>query len=157
MQRCRHFPAEAKHDRGVDKDPVPQYKLATDLDPNFALAYARMGVLLTNQNELSKGIQEYQKAFDLREHTTERERLVITAHYYSTVHGDLEKSADVYMLWRQLYPNDVVPPNNWRMTTSSSDSRRSLLNSPDDAVRLARQQRVPARESVPGFAAARKV
>jgi eukaryotic-like serine/threonine-protein kinase len=104
--------AEAKHNRGSDEELIPQYKLATDLDPNFALAYARLGVLHSNANEQSKSIAEYQKAFDLREHTTERERLVITAHYYSTVQGDLEKSAEVYSLWRQLYPNDVVPPNN---------------------------------------------
>jgi DNA-binding winged helix-turn-helix (wHTH) protein/tetratricopeptide (TPR) repeat protein len=128
--------AEAKHNRGIDDDTIPQYKLATDLDPNFALAYARMGVLFTNENELSKGIEAHQKAFDLREHTTERERLVITAHYYSTVHGDLEKSADVYMLWRQLYPNDVVPPNNLADDYEQLGQPEKSLEFARDAVRL---------------------
>jgi eukaryotic-like serine/threonine-protein kinase len=104
--------AEAKRDRGLDSEAIPGYKLATDLDPNFALAYARLGVLLANANELAESTVDYQKAFDLREHTAERERLSITAHYYSAVQGNLEKTVEVYSLWRQLYPHDLVPPNN---------------------------------------------
>ena len=103
---------EGKRNRGLDTDAIQDFKLATDLDPNFALAYARLGVLYCNANEQAQCAVNYQKAFDLREHTTERERLTITSHYYSSVPGDLEKSAEVYRLWRQLYPNDVVPPNN---------------------------------------------
>jgi tetratricopeptide (TPR) repeat protein len=104
--------AEAKRDRGQDAEAIASYKLATDLDPNFALAYAGLGALLANANELAESAVDYQKAFDLREHTTERERLSITAHYYSAVQGDLDKTVEVYTLWRQLYPHDLVPPNN---------------------------------------------
>jgi eukaryotic-like serine/threonine-protein kinase len=103
---------ESKRNRGLDTDAIQDFKLATDLDPNFALAYARLGVLYCNANEQTQCSVNYQKAFDLREHTTERERLTITSHYYSNVPGDLEKAAEVYVLWHQLYPNDVVPPNN---------------------------------------------
>jgi eukaryotic-like serine/threonine-protein kinase len=103
---------ESKRNRGLDTEAIQDFKLATDLDPNFALAYARLGVLYCNANEQTQCGANYQKAFDLREHTTERERLTITSHYYSNVPGDLEKAAEVYMLWHQLYPNDVVPPNN---------------------------------------------
>jgi eukaryotic-like serine/threonine-protein kinase len=104
--------AQARRDRGQDNDAIAGYKLAIDLDPNFAFAYSGLAVLLANANELDESRVNYQKAFDLREHTTERERLSITAHYYGNVQGDLDKAVEVYTLWRQLYPHDIVPPNN---------------------------------------------
>jgi DNA-binding winged helix-turn-helix (wHTH) protein/tetratricopeptide (TPR) repeat protein len=122
---------EIKRNRGLDTESIQDYKLATDLDPNFALAYARLGVLYCNSDEQTQCGANYQKAFDLREHTTERERLIITAHYYSAVPGDLEKTVEVYLLWRQLYPNDVVPPNNL------SDFYEQL-GQPDKSLQFAR-------------------
>ena len=128
--------AEAKRDRGQDAEAIAGYKLATDLDPNFALAYSGLGVLLANANELAESTVDYQKAFDLREHTTERERLSITAHYYSNVQGDLDKTAEVYTLWRQLYPHDLVPPNNLADIYLQLGEAEKALASAHDAIEI---------------------
>ena len=98
--------------RGEDFETIKNYKLAIDLDPQFALAYARLGVIYLNSNEPDLAAVNYAKAFQLRDHTTERERLYITSHYYSSVLGDQEKAVEVYELWRQLYPQDLIAPNN---------------------------------------------
>ncbi|GAA3765505.1 winged helix-turn-helix domain-containing protein [Terriglobus aquaticus] len=103
---------EQKRARGQDHETIADYKLATDLDPEFALAYARLGTVYGNENETELSRAVYQKAFDLRLHTTERERLYLTAHYYSSALGDAERAEEVYNLWRQLYPEDLIAPNN---------------------------------------------
>jgi len=103
---------EEKRARGQDHETIADYKLATDLDPEFALAYARLGVIYSNENQPGLARAAYQKAFDLRAHTTERERLYLTAHYYGSASGDVERAAEVYQLWRQLYPHDLIAPNN---------------------------------------------
>lgn len=103
---------EQKRARGQDHETIADYKLATDLDPEFALAYARLGTIYLNENEAELSRAVYQKAFDLRMHTTERERLYLTAHYYSSAVGDLQRAVEVYKLWRQLYPEDLIAPNN---------------------------------------------
>jgi hypothetical protein len=43
-------------------------------------------------SELERASEYYTKAFQLREHAGERERLAITAHYYSRATGKLDKS-----------------------------------------------------------------
>ena len=103
---------ERKRVRGLDYETLNDYKLAADLDPQFALAFARMGVIYTNANEPEQGAANYARAYELREHTTERERLYITSHYDSVTLGDIEKAVQVYQLWRQLYPRDLVAPVN---------------------------------------------
>ncbi len=103
---------EQKRARGQDHETIADYKLATDLDPEFALAYARLGTIYGNENEAELSRAVYQKAFDLRMHTTERERLYLTAHYYGSAVGDAQRAVEVYKLWRQLYPEDLIAPNN---------------------------------------------
>ena len=96
---------------GHDYETIPLYKMASDLDPAFALAYARLGTIYSNAQEVETSQRFFAKAFELREHASERERLYITAHYYAGA-GETDKLLQVYQLWRQLYPRDLVPANN---------------------------------------------
>jgi len=78
---------EEQRARGRDYETIADYKLALDLDPHFALACARLGTIYSNAQETALATQYLQKAFDLRDHATERERLYIAARYYSNVTG----------------------------------------------------------------------
>lgn len=127
---------EEKRSRGLDFETLPDYKLATDLDQNFALAYARMGTINSNIQEFAQGALDFQKAFELRDHTTERERLYITSHYYSTVLGNLEETAAVYSLWRQMYPRDLIPPNNLADTYTVLGQPEKAFEMGIEALRL---------------------
>jgi tetratricopeptide (TPR) repeat protein/DNA-binding winged helix-turn-helix (wHTH) protein len=102
---------EAKRAEGKDYDAIPLYKIAVDLDPGFALAYGRLGTIYANAQEIDASEAYFQKAFDHRERSTERERLYLTAHYYGST-GDLQKVVEAYQLWCEIYPRDVVPWNN---------------------------------------------
>ncbi len=75
-----------------DLAAVPFFQHAIELDPNFALAYARLGVAYGNldQSELSEKFLK--EAFDRRTRASERERMYIESHYYCTT-GQFENSA----------------------------------------------------------------
>ncbi len=90
-------------------------KRAISLDPNFAIAYATLGVSYYQLGETSQATENIRTAYELREHTSERERLGIEAIYHLVVIGDLEKARQDYELWAQSYPRDFVPPNNLRV------------------------------------------
>jgi eukaryotic-like serine/threonine-protein kinase len=122
---------EEKRAEGQDYEAIPFYKMAIDLDPNFALAYARLKVIYDNVGESAASDEYLRKAFDLRERTTERERLYIAAHYYAWT-GEESKHLEVFKLWRQLYPRDLVPANNL-------SAAYWVLGEPEKAVESARE------------------
>jgi tetratricopeptide (TPR) repeat protein len=92
-----------------DTAALPFFKRAVDLDPNFAMAYARMSVLYHDLNEIAGAAENGRKAYDLREKVSERERFWIESGYYDFVTGELEKGAQVDELWQQTYPRDDMP------------------------------------------------
>jgi serine/threonine protein kinase/tetratricopeptide (TPR) repeat protein len=85
---------------------LPMFKRATELDPNFAMAYARLGTVYFNLSEASLSAKNEQKAYDLRDRVSERERLYIESHYHQFVTGDADKAAQVYQTTVQTYPRD---------------------------------------------------
>ena len=95
--------------RGDSAAAVPFFQRAIRLDPNFALAYTVLGVSYSNLKESSLASENMRKAFELREHVSEPEKLHIEAQYYGSTIGDLEKARETCELWAQTYPRDVVP------------------------------------------------
>jgi len=102
---------DMKHMAGEELGAVPHYQQAIELDPNFAMAYARLGTAYLNlgQGELSEANRK--KAFELRDRASEREKLYITSHYYADS-GQLEKGLTALELYKQTYPHDSIPYNN---------------------------------------------
>jgi eukaryotic-like serine/threonine-protein kinase len=93
-------------------EAISFYKRAIELDPNFATAYALRGLNYANLGQPTRAAQDLEKAYQLRDRVSEREKLRISANYYFIVTGELEKEAQTYQLWMQSYPNDSVPHGN---------------------------------------------
>jgi len=123
---------EQMHISGHGLESKTYYKMAIDLDPQFALAYLQLGRGYSNSGEMSLSRTYYQKAFDLRERTTDREKLYITTGYYANVTGEITRTIQAYELWSSLYPNDIVPANNLAI-------EYDLLGQPDKAIVNARR------------------
>jgi serine/threonine protein kinase len=85
---------------------IPLYKLAIELDPSFAMAYARLGVVYSNLNQPGLAAENLAKAYQLRGPTSENEKLYINAQYYSKVQGDINQAKEVDLMERQIYPRD---------------------------------------------------
>jgi serine/threonine protein kinase/tetratricopeptide (TPR) repeat protein len=131
--------------RGDYTAAVQQFRQATSLDPNFAMAHALMGTAYHNLGEKSLAAESTKKSFDLRESVSEREKYYIESHYHHYVSGNLEEVRKVYELWAQTYPRDLVPPANLGVIYQSlgqydkalEEFRVALRIAPEDALTYA--------------------
>jgi len=103
---------QVARNHGMERESIPYFQNAIELDPNFAMAYAVLGQAYANSGEESLSREYTQKAFDGRERASEREDLYISSHYYENVSGDLDRTIQIYELWRSTYPRDVIPAIN---------------------------------------------
>jgi tetratricopeptide (TPR) repeat protein len=87
----------------------PLFQRAIRLDPNFAMAYARLGTCYANLGEITLGAENTRKAYELRDPVSEREKFYIESHYYQNAIGNLEKARQVLQLWADTYPRDWQP------------------------------------------------
>jgi eukaryotic-like serine/threonine-protein kinase len=130
--------ADMKHAAGDEMAALPNYQRAVELDPNFAMAYARLGTLYGNLGQSDLSEQNRKKAFELRDRASEREKLYIMAHYYADS-GQLDKGITAYELYKQTYPRDSIPPNNLAAIYSQLgqydnalvNAQQSVANDPD--------------------------
>ncbi len=102
---------DAKHNVGDELGALPNYNPAVEIDPNFAMAYARLGTVYSNLGQTEASEQNRQKAFELRDRASEREKLYIMSHYYADG-GQLDKGITALELYKQTYPRDATPYNN---------------------------------------------
>ena len=94
---------------GIQSDAaaaLPHHQRAIELDPNFALGYQGVGDDYYSMGQLGRASESYTKAFQLREHVGEWERLQITVSYYSNVTGEVDKAAQACQEGIQAYPRD---------------------------------------------------
>jgi serine/threonine protein kinase/tetratricopeptide (TPR) repeat protein len=87
---------------------LPYNQRAIQLDPNFAKGYNDLANDYYNLGQMGRASEYYTKAFQLREHTSEWEKLLITANYYSSVTGELNQAAQTYQEFIESYPRDAV-------------------------------------------------
>jgi tetratricopeptide (TPR) repeat protein len=95
----------AHRERGAPAG-LPYHQRAIELDPNFAMGYEEVGSDYLTLGEVGRGSEYFTKAFQLREHASEREKLHITGDYYSNVTGELDKAAQTYQEEIQAYPRE---------------------------------------------------
>jgi eukaryotic-like serine/threonine-protein kinase len=92
-----------------DAAAIPFFKHAIELDPNFAMAYAWLGLTYLDVGEPTIGADYARKAYELRDRTSEAEKYYITARFYKAVAGNMEKAEQTCELWIQAYPRSDVP------------------------------------------------
>jgi tetratricopeptide (TPR) repeat protein len=90
---------------GNEAESIPLFQHAVELDPNFAMAYARLAAIYNNLGEEDRSVESARKAFDLRERVSERERFYITDHFY-VANGNIEKDKETLESAIKAYPND---------------------------------------------------
>jgi serine/threonine protein kinase/tetratricopeptide (TPR) repeat protein len=128
-------------DKKGDRDSLPIFKKAIELDPNFAMAYSALATINHNLGDSELARENATKAYGLRDRVTEAEREAIEARYYLYVTGDLEKAAEVYAVAVQNYPDSAGAYNHLandegklgRYEQSVQDLRKALLLDPSRA------------------------
>jgi eukaryotic-like serine/threonine-protein kinase len=127
--------ADELREKGDALPPVPLYQRAIELDPNFSMAYARLGnqYLTVGQADLAR--QNFQKAFELRERASEREKFYITEKYYDGT-GQLEQTIQALELYAQTYPSDQTPRVNLSVAYQTLGEFDKGLSNSLEAIRL---------------------
>lgn len=126
----------ALHSAGHDQESFAPLKKAIDLDPNFAMAYAVLGIAESNLGERNNAEQYLRKAYDLRDRTSEREKFYIEGHYYDSVENYYEKAASVYQQWIGVYPRDNVPYDDLSLAYQILGEYDKALAAASDARRV---------------------
>jgi serine/threonine protein kinase/Flp pilus assembly protein TadD len=135
---------EDEHRMGRDFPQAASfYQQAIELDPNFAMAYARLGVTLANQGSAAKGLLNLKKAYELREHVTERERMYIESQL-ALQQYDLPKALESYKLYVATYPRDATALNNLSQTYISVGEMEKALAGYEKTWEIAKWDNVAA-------------
>ena len=126
---------KTRNEKG-DGEAIPFFKRATELDPNFAMAYARLGNSYWNEDQPGLASTYTERAYELRDRVSDRERFYVDSHYFDLVTGEETKAAQVYELWRQTYPNDVTPHTNLMIIYKSLGQIEKALTEALEHLRL---------------------
>jgi tetratricopeptide (TPR) repeat protein len=92
------------------KDSIPLLRRATEIDPEFALAWANLGLSYNSLGGTALSIEATSKAWQLRNRASDWERFFITFLYHRQVTGDLEKAFQTLELWAQTYARPAPQP-----------------------------------------------
>jgi len=119
---------------------LPLFKRAIGIDPNFAMAYAMLGLDYSTVGESMLSIESTTKAYELRDRASDREKFFITSLYDRQVTGNLEKEHETLELWAQTYPRDrnahgllsgFAAPGTGRFEQGIEEARKALALDPD--------------------------
>jgi tetratricopeptide (TPR) repeat protein/predicted Ser/Thr protein kinase len=92
--------------QGKYAESVPPFKRAVELDGEFALAHLQLGTSYRDLRSLALGNTYLQRAYELRDRVSERERLEISATYFRHITGELDKRIEMTSLMTRTYPQD---------------------------------------------------
>ena len=93
-------------------EAIPHLKRAIELDPNFALALAQLSGVYTNTNQTALAPEFSQRAFDLRDRVSERERFFISWRYYRDATQEWDKALELARSWTTTYPREAFAFNS---------------------------------------------
>ena len=105
LEALKAYSLGQKADR--EKGPgaaLPYNQRAIQLDPNFAMGYLAVGGEYFSLAEPGRASEYLTKAFQLRDHASDREKLALAANYYLNVTGELDKAAQAYQEEIESYP-----------------------------------------------------
>jgi len=122
---------------------LPYHQRAIELDPNFAMGYEAVGDDYFSLAELGRASDYYTKAFQLRGHASEWEKLEITANYYWNVTGELDKAAQTYQQDIESYPRDYRAHLDLGAVYAAQGQHERAVESYRQSLRLAPDSGAP--------------
>ncbi|MGA2648170.1 MAG: tetratricopeptide repeat protein [Candidatus Sulfotelmatobacter sp.] len=132
---------------------MPYHQRAIELDPNFAMGYAAVGNDYKNLGEVGRAIDYFTRAFQLREHASEQEKLRLAANYYLSATGELDKAAQTLQEMIESYPRRAGAYNSLGLVFGEQGQYEKAMENAKQAVRIEPDQLVDY-ENLANFALA---
>ena len=98
--------------QGKMRESISLFERAINIDPEFALAHRKLGVAYGNIGLDSQRKESLERAMNLKDRLSERERLIIEGTYYSYSEITCEKTIAAYKKVLKLYPDDNTANHN---------------------------------------------
>jgi DNA-binding winged helix-turn-helix (wHTH) protein/tetratricopeptide (TPR) repeat protein len=134
---------DEKRAQGQETESVPSYKMAIELDPDFAMAYARLATIYGNLDERDVAGDYIRKAFERREHVSDREKFYIQARYYADATRETEKAIETWKLWSEVYPSDFNPLNSLSSAYVEIGQPEKAIEAGQQALRMNASHALP--------------
>jgi eukaryotic-like serine/threonine-protein kinase len=116
---------------------LPYHQRAIELDPNFAESYKAVGDDYYSLGELGRASEYNTRAFQLREHASEWEKLAITNAYYQSVTGELDKAAQTIQEDIASYPRSCAAHSQLANVTAMQGQYEKAAESMRQCLHLA--------------------
>jgi serine/threonine protein kinase/tetratricopeptide (TPR) repeat protein len=112
LEALQQYSLGVKQHSNTDyRQAIPFYLKAVEIDPNFAMAHARLALCYYSTHQLEAAREENKRAYDLRDRVSDRESFVIAATYYGGVTGEWDLQIKELETWKLTYPRDPEPLN----------------------------------------------
>ena len=130
-----------------DAYSLPFFREAIAKDPNFAIAYAKLGVVSGNLQMGDEAAALAKKAWELRAKVSEYERLYIDWNYAARVLQDKTRTREALELLIASYPRDYAAHNNLGVYFNSAGDLEQSLKSYQTASEIAPDEPGPISNS----------
>ena len=117
-------------------EAIPYLQRALELDPNFAMAQALLSGVYANTGRSADAPTYAQKAFELRDRVSERERFFISWRYYLDAAQAWDKALDLAATWTRTYPREAFAFNSLGLASGTLGQHERAVAAFRDAIRL---------------------
>ena len=100
------------HDRAREDEAVAPLEKAIEIDPGFAMALAKLGVVHSNLGHPDLYTEYAKRAFEHIDRITARERYYVEGMYYQNRPDTVAKSIDAYKKAIELFPDHASARHN---------------------------------------------
>jgi len=126
-----------------DEASIPFFEQATQIDPQFALAFAKLSVVASNIGRSEDARVNATKAFELRERVSEYERLYIEWNHATRVTLDRAAARRTLELMVEAYPGDYAARNNLGVSLLGAAEFEKALEQYQAAMKIAPNEPTP--------------
>ena len=109
---------------------------AVELDPRFALAWRRLGLVHSNRNHREQAKACLQRAFELADRLPPEMRFTVQADHYGSSWSTLDRAIETYEQGLALYPQKTAWLNNLGYTLAQVERFEEALAHYEKAIAL---------------------
>ena len=117
-------------------EAIPHLQRALELDPDFAMAHALLSGVYANTGRFTEAPRYAQRAFELRDRVSERERFFISWRYLVDAEQAWDKALDLAVSWTQTYPREAFAFNSLGLASGTLGQHERAVNAFRQALAL---------------------
>jgi tetratricopeptide (TPR) repeat protein len=132
------------HERYQEEEAVPLLEHAVELDPNFAMALAKLSVVHGNMGDAEKAKEYAARAMDNLDRLSERERFYVEGRFYSLEPQTTGEAVAAYKKVVEKYPDHTAARHNLAAELMKLDELDDAITHYEELMRAEPKRAFPA-------------